>query len=164
MIKLEKKADFILLAVIFALAFAVMGFVEETTIATKFSYFTGEPFQNYELLFLVFTIGMIGSYTFLIKAFLGDFKNRFSLIVFVIHTLFLIATSAYIYYWTFDAKTVVLKRYTDIPFPSEIDLVTRNIRIVLLKDAGNTFLALGGVGILLFILGFYQLKQLRKRA
>lgn len=154
--------DFLTLVFIVGFAFVAIAFLGTTDIGRKFNLITGELYSNKILHLVMFTAGSIGTYLFLYKIWISEkerFINYYFLFGFCLTNIF---SAILLVSWLNKVVHNIQVTYSLIPFATEVDLVTKNVRSNLLESVTYMIYMLMLVGIISLVLGFYHLKTLKK--
>ena len=139
-----------------------MAFLGTTEFGRKFNMITGELFSNKIPMLVLFTSGCLGTYAFLYKIWISE-KEKISNYYFLFgFSIVNILTSISLIVWLSTAIENIQTQFSIIPFATEVDAVTKNVRCSLLETVSYMIFMFTLVGIVSLSLGFYHLKTLKK--
>ena len=138
-----------------------MKFLGTTDFGRKFNMITGELFSSKVLILVLFTSGCIGTYIFLYKIWISE-KEKITnyYFLFGFSTVNIISSISLIS-WLYSSINKIKIQFYLIPFKTEVDIVTKNVRSSLLETVSYMILMLMFVGIISLVLGFYHLKTIK---
>ena len=138
-----------------------MKFLGTTDFGRKFNMITGELFSSKVLILVLFTSGCIGTYIFLYKIWISE-KEKITnyYFLFGFSTVNIISSISLIS-WLYSSINKIKTQFYLIPFKTEVDIVTKNVRSSLLETVSYMILMLMFVGIISLVLGFYHLKTIK---
>lgn len=154
--------DFLITVFIIGLAFVIMAFLGTTEFGKKFQLITGEPFSTKIPYLVIFTAGCIGTYSFLYKIWVDKKEDRLNFYFLFGFSFLNIIGAILIIMWLNGVKDIALMEFNDLTFPTEVDLVAKNIRTNLISSVTYLLFTLMIVGLVSLVLGFYHLKTLNK--
>ena len=139
----------------------IMKFLGTTDFGRKFNMITGELFSSKVLILVLFTSGCIGTYIFLYKIWISE-KEKITnyYFLFGFSTVNIISSISLIS-WLYSSINKIKTQFYLIPFKTEVDIVTKNVRSSLLETVSYMILMLMFVGIISLVLGFYHLKTIK---
>ncbi len=139
----------------------IMKFLGTTDFGRKFNMITGELFSSKVLILVLFTSGCIGTYIFLYKIWISE-KEKITnyYFLFGFSTVNIISSISLIS-WLYSSINKIKIQFYLIPFKTEVDIVTKNVRSSLLETVSYMILMLMFVGIISLVLGFYHLKTIK---
>lgn len=154
--------DFLLVIFVIGVSFVVMAFLGTTDFGGKFNMITGELFSSKIPILVLFTSGCIGTYIFLYKIWVSE-KEKITNYYFLFgFSILNILASISLISWLYTAIDNIQGQFELIPFATEVDVVTKNVRSNLLETVSYMIFMLTLVGIVSLALGFYHLKTLKK--
>lgn len=139
-----------------------MAFLGTTKIGDKFGLITNQVFSDNIPKFVWVCAGSIGTYVYLYRVRKQDELEKINFIFLLIFSLASTVGAVILLLWVDGIKEELNVIYSEILFPSEIDDVTRNVKINLLNTVSYLFVLNLVIGIVCFIVGFYHLKTLNK--
>lgn len=138
-----------------------MKFLGTTDFGRKFNMITGELFSSKVLILVLFTSGCIGTYIFLYKIWISE-KEKFTNYYFLFgFSIVNIISSISLISWLYSSINKIKTQFYLIPFKTEVDIVTKNVRSGLLETVSYMILMLMFVGIISLVLCFYHLKTIK---
>jgi hypothetical protein len=151
-----------MLIFIIGFSFVVIAFLGTTDFGRKFNMITGELFSDKIPILIMFTSGCVGTYIFLCKIWISE-KEKITNYYFLFgFSILNIIASLSIISWLYNAIDDIQLNFAQIPFATEVDLVTKNVRSSLLETVSYMIFMLMLVGIASLALGFYHLKTVKK--
>ncbi len=156
MTKIKTILEGFLIVVIFALSFYLNTLFEKSKLAIAFKDFSCSEIKI-EITLLI--AGLIGFYWYLIKNIWTGFKSKILILVFSSFCLLQAIVSLMIVIWGFELKAQVWEVFNEISFPTEPDIVQKNIRFSIIRNIGQmlfSFIFIGCTGVVASIFIWFK--------
>lgn len=131
-------------------------FVTKSKLAFTFAEF---DFHATKIAIPLLIIGLLGSYWYLFKNVWIGFKSKTVIYIFICFCVLTIGSSLFIVNWGLKLPEAINAKFAEIPFPTEPDIVQKNIKMSIIKHASYMLFSFIGMGILGILFGFLNLKK-----
>lgn len=151
-------AELVVVLVLIAIGLLINVYVSDSDISNTFQKLSTYSYDDKALTFNLLIIGTIGCYYYLISSAFSNFKNIFKLFLLLAFGLMTLFSSLNLMVIIGEITDVITSDFNSIPFPTEPDIVQKNVRLNVLNsmDFFNLSLIISG-GISILISGYYLL-------
>lgn len=135
----------------------------KSSASALFSIYPEHNFADLKWEIIAFIWGLIGVHWYLIKNVWIGFKSRNVILLLVIFSLVLSAAASALYLLNLELEGFILNDFEKILFPTQEDLVKKNIRISIVKNARFMLISSFFTGLIGLVFGNLQLLLLTQR-
>ena len=141
-------------------SFAII-FLSNVSFAEDFEVVTGTPFTQKMPVLILFLSGILSVYIAVIKLWRNlDLKSNAIFLAFC--SLILLVSVSALLYWLSSVYNEVNVSYNRISFPSDVDQITTNVQLSLIKAVSFMFGVFGIIGLASFIVSLMHMRSLSK--
>jgi hypothetical protein len=133
--------------------------ISGSTFPSYFEEITNKPFEDFSNLFLRVFIAVLGVYYFFLLNIIARFKNLLANIIQIVFCIIGIIVSIESLSFIWDTRSEIRNAFNTIPFPTEPDVVSRNIKISVLNSNENMFYAFLGIVIIALLTATINLSK-----
>ncbi len=131
-------------------------FVTKSKLAFTFAEF---DFHETKIAFNLLIIGLLGSYWYLFKNVWIGFKSKTVIYIFICFCVLTIGSCLFLFNWGLKLPEAINTKFAEIPFPTEPDIVQKNIKMYMIKYGSYMLFSLIGIGVLGVFFGILNLKK-----
>ena len=146
---IKKWASYLIeILAIIVVAWLCQKVISNSSFPNYFQEITGKPFEAFSGLFLRVFIAVLGVYFFFLMNIITKFKNIIGNFIQIGFCVFGIIVSLESLSFIWDTRSEIRNTFMTIPFPTEPDVVSRNIKLSVLSSNENMFYAFLGIVII----------------